>query len=340
MRANRRPENAHSVCRKREKGDRLSVAFFRPPLLPAYKGGPKKATAARSLFFQRALAKCSPWPLTNTVSAAPEARKVWQWYNCVRDVAGAQKPLLHVNLDETAVCQWMRLRYGNVLRKRGRNGSPAPRATVPRGPQRRYVTFLASICDNAEVQARLPQIVVLAEGAARVHEVAELNRDSAANHICLRRKSAWMNTELFEQAVDTVLQSMGAEVRKAYHIVLFFDTASPHLGSKLFARCKREGVSIVIVPSLMTGILQPLDTHVFSRYKGKLSLQYSAAQVAGPGHVLPMPQVVRLIWSAWQETERSYEWGRAFAANGFSFQQQDVCSRVLGEVGLPEAGAA
>ena len=103
----------------------------------------------------------------------PEATQLWQWYTYARKEAAGQKPLLHVNLDETAARQWLRARYGHVVQKRGRDGSPAPQATMPRGPQRRYVMPLACVCDNEDVKARLPQIVVLAEGAARAADVAE-----------------------------------------------------------------------------------------------------------------------------------------------------------------------
>lgn len=258
---------------------------------------------------------------------------MWQWYNYIRASCGAEKPFLHINLDETSVCQWMKLRLGNIAGQGGR-GSAQHRAVASKGAQRRYVSFLAAICDRPEVQPRLPQLVCLAEGACKVADVAALNRESLPAHVCLRRASSWLDRKLFTDYIGVLLTNLGQEIMDAYRVVIFFDTAQAHLAPTAFARCQRAGVHFVIIPSLTTSMLQPLDTHVFSRYKTVLRQKYAEAQVHSvSGHALPVRRVVELIWSAWEAVVPRVDVARIFADNGFCFEQRAVRPSILAAMG-------
>ena len=258
---------------------------------------------------------------------------MWQWYNWIRASCGEEKPFLHINLDETSVCQWMKLRLGNIAGESER-GSAQHRAVASKGAQRRYVSFLAALCDRPEVQPRLPQLVCLAEGACKVADVAALNRDSLPSHVCLRRESSWLNRELFADYIGVLLRNLGQHVLDTYRVVILFDTAQAHLSTRAFARCHRAGVHFVIIPSLTTSVLQPLDTHVFSRYKMILRQQYAEAQVrSATGQALPVRQVVELIWRAWTTVVPRIDVASVFADNGFCLAQRSVRKSILAAMG-------
>ena len=56
-------------------------------------------------------------------------------------------------------------------------------------------------------------------------------------------------------------------VARKQRIVLAMDVAALHMGIDVLWAIRKSGFSLLLIPALMTSVLAPLDTHVFSIYK-------------------------------------------------------------------------
>ena len=259
-----------------------------------------------------------------------QALAAWKWYNYTEKRCEADKRILRVNVDETSICQWLFATCGNVMRTRRREaGSVPPRAPVPRSSMRRHVTYSAFVCDDPELQACMPQIIIANESSLRVGDLAALKQRAAPNQIVLREKSAWNNGLLFRKSIDIMLTLLGSETVAARHIILFFDCAKAHIQETVLRHCANKGIHVVVIPAKTTSLLQPLDTHIFSQFKHMLRKRYAAAQVLSQKTVLPMPVVIMLVWATAKSVLEETHWARAFEEDGWSSHQTTLRRSLL-----------
>ena len=87
-----------------------------------------------------------------------EAAAVWKWWHATR-VRADGKPLLLINMDETSVSTFYGYTYGNIATHRTDQQEPIQWAN--RAKQRTCMTHACFICDNARLQKRLPQLILV-----------------------------------------------------------------------------------------------------------------------------------------------------------------------------------
>ena len=278
-----------------------------------------------------------PWPaladaacISPRRKSKPQALAVWKWYNFAEQQCPEEKRILRVNVDETSICHWMFSACGNVIKQTNTKcGSVQPRAKVPHSCTRRYFTYVAFICDDADFQACMPQVAIANEASLRVQELAALKQRARRNQVILREKSAWNNNAIFRNCIDLMLALLGDTNVAALHIILLFDVAKAHIHESTLRHCARRGLHVGVIPARTTGILQPLDTHVFSQYKHMLKKRYTAAQLIADKTVLPLPVVVMLVLATAQSIMEEKPWAHAFSGNGFSPRQASVRRSLL-----------
>ena len=73
----------------------------------------------------------------------------------------------------------------------------------------------------------------------------------------------------------------------------------------------------VVIPARMTSLLQPLDTHVFSRFKMCLRTRLHQLMLTGANEDLTSGLVVDALLHAIKGVLQRHEWAPAFAHNGF-----------------------
>ena len=233
-------------------------------------------------------------------------------------------------MDETSICHWLFSSCGNVIKTVNRKcGSVQPRAKVPHACTRRYVTYAAFICDDADLQDCMPQVVIANEASLRVADWTGLRQRARRNQVILREKSAWNNNGIFRNCIDLMLALLGEATVASLHIIFFFDAAPSHIHESVLRHCSRRGIHAIVLPARTTSILQPLDTHVFSQFKHALKQGYTAAQLISGKTVLPLPVVVMLVWATSQRIMEGKPWAKAFPANGFSPGQANVRRSLL-----------
>ena len=104
-----------------------------------------------------------------------EAVGTWQWCNFLGSLAAAGKQIVRINLDETCCRLCTEATKGAVAvgRNRSRKEALIGEHKASLSARRMAVTLVASVCDDTEIQALLPQVIV---GNERVLAKGEAHR--------------------------------------------------------------------------------------------------------------------------------------------------------------------
>ena len=252
---------------------------------------------------------------------------MWQWWNCWEEHVAPPKKVLRVNVDETAVRFYMPQRAG-LLAKR-RRGGPSLAQDAPRGQQRSCVTHVAAICDDTAVQPSLPQVFIGNEAVLKVAAVKLVGPALHKNVILLRRKSGWVNKEFLVSYVK-LLAACLEPFALEYQPILLWDALPAHCAPSVLRAAGRSGLWIVIVPATMAWLLQPLDTHVFSRYKHYLRRRYLQLLCDSRDGRVAATSIILAMNGACRQVLQGNAWASAFLRNGFG-AAQSCAKRSLAE---------
>ena len=126
-----------------------------------------------------------------------EAEGTWQWCNFLGWLAPAGKQVVHINLDETCCRLCTEATKGAVAvgRNRSRKEAQIGEHKASLSAKRMAVTLVASVCDDAEIQALLPQVILGNERVLSKGEAHRINAEPDARVYCVRQKSGWVNRD-------------------------------------------------------------------------------------------------------------------------------------------------
>ena len=240
---------------------------------------------------------------------------MWQWFHFLLGQVPPGRPVLRLNLDETSVRFWYEPRLG-LRRPRGRVPRAGFARQATRGQLRRAFSHIAIICDDASVQPHLPQVLLVNERTVTAEQHRRWASLPGCNAKLWRGKSAWINDEVFANIVrelGKVLRAR-AEGRQA---ILLLDAHKCHFCRATLAACRDYDIWPVIIPARMTSLLQPLDTHVFSRFKMFLRTRLHQLMLTGANEDLTSEQVIDALLHAIKGVLQRHSWAPAFAKNGF-----------------------
>ena len=262
-----------------------------------------------------------------------QARASWRWYNYVNAQVPSTKVALRLNLDETSVCLYQGNAKGNVFVRCGRR----PTQCVPRAKRRCCLTSIAVVCDDTEIQPRLPQVVVGNESTLKAGELATLRASCPPNVTLLRQRSSWSNSVLCAWLVRRIGDAL-APYADRYQPVLLLDASKTHITPLVFAACNRAGIWVVLVSARLTWFFQPLDTHGFQRWKARLRHEYQAARIRLGKSDLAIDEFLPCIYTAVRTVLQGTRWSHAFDEDGFGARQALVAARVVRQLGYAPGG--
>ena len=252
---------------------------------------------------------------------------MWKWFNYVCSCVPPGQRVLRLNLDETSICLFQGGGRGNVFVSKKRRATQR----ASRAVRRRCLTHVGVICDQADIQPLLPQVLIGNEATFLQRSMVELRGACPANVTLLRQRSAWSNAELCAMIVQRIGHAL-APCRGRYQPVLLLDAARIHITPEVVRACNKAGIWFVLVPAGVTWLLQPLDTHAFQRYKAHLRRKYLEARVDAAGDVLSVGEFLPCVYSAVRMVLQGNRWSGAFDENGFGSQQALVSPRVLAKM--------
>ena len=244
--------------------------------------------------------------------------------------ASRERKLLRINLDETACRLYYEQGKGLVFQPAagpsGKNARLVQDVSTKR--RRGCFTHIAMICDDASIQPRLPQILVGNERIFPGSVVGKLVGRLAPNIFVWRRQTGWVTKALMREVLALLLTSLG-ELTATHQVILLLDTAPVHMCKRFLAQASRHGVIVQYVPAKLTWLLQPLDSHAFSRYKRCLrELFRSYLLESADGHC-DTEAIIRLVAQTCLKVLQGVSWAYAFDGNGFGARQKKARANLL-----------
>ena len=221
---------------------------------------------------------------------------MWQWFHFLLSQVPPGRPVLRLNLDETSVRCW----YEPRLDPRRPKGQ-VPRAGIARqasrGQLRRAFSHIGIICDDASLQPHLPQVLLVNERTVTAEQHRRWTPLPGYNAKLWRGKSAWINNKVFANIIRELGMVLRARVGDRQAILLL-DAHVCHFSKGTLAACRDYDIWPVIIPARMTSLLQPLDTHVFSRFKMFLRTRMHQLMLTGANDDFTSEQVIDALLHA------------------------------------------
>ena len=205
---------------------------------------------------------------------------------------------------------------------------------APLHERRSYITYLATITHDPEVQPRLPQVLI---GNHRQFTATVMKDVSflPSTVYMWRCKSAWNSHLLMRRYLSLLASSLGSILKERY-VILILDVARCHLHPTILAHAKRCRIRLCFIPALMTAELQPCDTHLFARFKATFREHWrrqKALSIAGSLSTLQWLEVVVSTIQAVLPTD----WDAAFAGSGALAEQTRIADVLCAKLGWTSA---
>jgi len=284
--------------------------FLAPILGPP--GGPRFGSIYRILLF-RGFQKMDPFLIP---CFHKKAMASWQWFHFLVGQVPPLRKVLVLNLDETSIRFWYQPRLG--LRGRGRDKprGAGPARQASRAQLRKALTHVAIICDDVALQPYLPQVLLVNERTATVRSLKSWKPIPGCKAEVWRGKSAWINDSVF----GDIVTHLGAVLKThalGRQAILLMDAHTCHFSEMAMAAAYAQDIWPCIIPASMTSLLQPLDTHVFARFKLFLRTRMHQLMLTGKNKDLETEEILDALMHAMKGVLQRHEWAPSFAMNGY-----------------------
>ena len=244
---------------------------------------------------------------------------MWQWFRFLVARVPPDKKLLLLNLDETSIRFWYQPRLGLRGRARAKPAGRGAARQASRGQLRKAFTHVAVICDDATLQPQLPQVILVNERTCTNLTLQNWKPIPGCKAEVLRHKSAWINNAKFADILRRIGEALKTHAPDRQAILLM-DAHSCHFSEEALAALHAYDIWPCIIPASTTSCLQPLDTHVFARFKMFLRTRLHQAMLSGANKDLDVEEVLDALMHAMRGVLQRNKWSEVFYQNGFGRQ--------------------
>ena len=235
-------------------------------------------------------------------------------------------------MDETSLRLIPDSEAGYVVRR----CQAAARASL--GERRTCLTYMGAICSESSLQPYVPQ-VLLTNG--RLFGKICPRKELARNVFLWTEGSAWVTASVMRRWLSLLRRSLSPHIGER-SIILLVDCAPAHLERSVEPFARRQRVRMLLVPPGLTRLLQPADTHLFSRLKQRIRRLYCAKQLSSAtGRLVPL-EWLEVIREAITSLLCSVRWRHAFERNGILSCQSEMSLQLCGQLfleSLPQVGS-
>ena len=267
-----------------------------------------------------------------------KALAMWQWAYFLNSQVPCSKQPLRINMDETCIRLYQRGKLGHLILEamRQKKKGDALSQNVTLGQQRSACTLVALITDCQAAQPYLPQMIIASERSMTAAQRAALHEDLPENIVLHTAKNAWMNGDIFKEFLNLLTERL-AHFKNTHQIILTADTYPCHITKEALTCCGRHGIWPHLVPAKMTWALQPLDTHVFAKFKSHLASTWQRMQLNETNpNKLQWRTMICAVAETVEDVIRGQCWEGAFAHTGVSGHMLQVSEHVMEKVGINE----
>lgn len=258
-----------------------------------------------------------------------QALAYFQWINAASAAAPPNRPALLINMDETALVRHASGLVGTVLKDCPLKLGVGDFSSL--GQRRSHITYLATITHDAEVQLRLPQVLIGNEHQFPASMMKSLPTLPPNVHVW-RCKSAWNSHALMRRYLSLLASSLGS-ILKDRCVILILDVARCHIHPTILAHAKRYGIQLVYVPALMTAELQPCDAYLFWQFKAAFRNAWRREKSNSDGGWISARQWLEVAIFAIEAVLPTTDWEVAFAAVGAVAEQSRMSVRLCHVLG-------
>lgn len=254
-----------------------------------------------------------------------QAVAFYRWINAV--LCACKKPCLIVNMDEASLTYELTGIVGTVLKRRPSMGwEPGQRVRL--GDRRGNVTYIASISNDEEVNKILPQILL--GNSHRFLKRLLQDAEAAVGDMVViwRENSAWNNHYLMQKYIHLLCGHL-REYLGHREVILLMDMAPCHMHPSVFALARRKGIRIVLIPAGLTGLLQPLDTHVFRQFRARMQHWWLESKSSASDGAVSLLAWLGLVRRSIDEIVLGKDWHHAFEHTGVLSGQVNMSSKSL-----------
>jgi len=149
----------------------------------------------------------------------------------------------------------------------------------------------------------------------------------------IRQKSAFTNTDV----CVWLLGLLGVALRPfldVFQPILVLDALRAHWHPRVLSACRAWRIWPLCAPASLTWLLQPLDTHVFRKYKSCLRALYQEIRVQQGASDIGIAAFLGCVHRAIRQVLQGNAWAHAFLGVGFGGGQAHLERFVLRSVGL------
>lgn len=247
-----------------------------------------------------------------------KATALWQWWAYLKTRIPATKRPLLLNLDETSLKFFYEPARGLRINAAAARKLKAPlKRHATRRQQRRALSYVSIICDDPALQARIPQILLVASAMLSPAMLEGLRGRLADNVFIWRRKSGWVNNDVFVEILTHVGRSL-QDVAPDRQPILMMDAHKVHFSSPVLRCTAKFNMFTLIFPASCTHVFQMLDTDVFARFKLFFRRGLQERMAMSPNADLDTEVVLEEMNAAISTIVNSLDWSATFRKNGFS----------------------
>ena len=246
------------------------------------------------------------------------------------DDAPLCRPPLVVNMDETAIVRHVSGLRGTVVKATSKTQVGIDRASL--SDRRSCMSLLASITNDASIQAQLPQ-VLLGNHHTLTLQVLRSVGERIGSVSLWRQKSAWNSHCTMRRWLALLVKALGPVVKSRYVIVLL-DVHPSHIHPSIFLQARRCGVRLVYLPGKLTSFLQPCDTHVFATFKHALRKVWLDEKSKAANGAISTEAWLQTVCDAIEKVIVGTSWRKAFLADGILHKQQDMSQDLVKALGF------
>jgi hypothetical protein len=185
-----------------------------------------------------------------------------------------------INIDETPIPYHFGGRHGWKKHKPPdtMKQSMVERATLQL--QRSHCTLLASIASRTDVQNVLPQILLPKVPGGKKWNTVSSMETKPDNVDIIMGSNGWMDMKMLKQCLEKLRAAMvPLDVNK---VVIVMDCHPSHYAWKTLALLRHWKGKVLLLPSKLTGVLQPLDVSIFADFKKKLHVANMKSNISRP----------------------------------------------------------
>jgi hypothetical protein len=264
-------------------------------------------------------------------TSSSQVKAFLQWAKAARLETGGKMPLF-VNMDETSVAMHFGRQRGLVVRQRSLPpGKAHKKEHVTSGDAKANISFLAFMTHEADIQKKLPQIFISSKHQIPAKSLGQITPYLPENVYLWREDSAWNCHASMRKAMCTLAKHL-EEYAATHQIILVLDVAKCHYHSSIFTLATRKGIRLLYVPAKLTWLLQPADTHAFSRLKQRLRKAWLSLCVGNATGAVGRVEWLQQLFSIAKKLFTEVQWHSAFESCGL-LDERKLSQRVLRQLG-------